>query len=177
MKQTSDEERDFLLWRFFHKDLTPQELMLVQEQLASNIDWQNAFVQIQRDEQQFSLLETEMPSLRFSKNVLEAIATKTIAQPTKSYVNTKLIKAIGFGFIALVTVFLIVAISQVKWTSGSGQAHELTSVKLPSVHINWGFASSNSWLYGCFAIVMVCGFVLVDRLLASKRMGKIKAQH
>ncbi len=167
MKQISHEERDFLLWRHFHKDLTPQELIMVQEELANNIKWQHAFAAIQADEQLLSSLETEMPSLRFSKNVMESIEQKAIAKPTSSYVNTKIVKFIGGGFIATIAAFLFYAISQVKWTAGTeGKGSPL---QLPRISINWDFAAAGSWLYGCFAIVVVCVLVLVDKFLSNRR--------
>lgn len=168
MKQMSQDERDFLLWRYYHHDLTPQELLLVQEQLASNLEWQKAFQEIQSGEQQLSLLETEMPPLRFSKNVMDAIAEAPIAQATKSYINTKLIKAIGFGFIAIIVVFIVYAVTQVNWTNSSVKTDEIP-VHIPNISVNWNFANGSSWLYGCFAIVIVCAFVLADKFLLSKK--------
>lgn len=164
MKQIDDEERDFLLWRYYHQDLTPQELALVDEQLASNIAWQQSLLAIQLEEQKFQSLEPEMPSLRFSKNIMESIEQKSIAKPANAYVNTKIIKFIGSSFVAIILAFLVYAISQVNWT---GNATHTETFKLPTLKIPFTFGSS--WLYGCFAIVLVCFFVLMDKFLFNKR--------
>ncbi|WP_454871218.1 hypothetical protein [Pseudocnuella soli] len=171
MNQASNEERDFLLWRYLHQYVNEQELSILQQQLADNQEWQDAFDAIQLEEQRFSLLETETPSLRFTKNVMESIEQKSIVQPANSYVNTRMIKWIGGSFIATIIILLVYAFSQVQWT-GNTDKNTAPSLKLPTVSVNWNFISNHSLLYGCFAIVIVCLFVLADKFLMSKRHYK-----
>ncbi len=171
MKQTMDaEERDFLLWRYFHKDLTSLELLFAEEQLASNIEWQEAFQEIKIQEQQLQLMETETPSLRFTKNVMESIEQKVIARPANSYVNKNIIKFIGGGFIAIVAIFLVYAIAQVNWVSN--KTFNINWFKMPTVSLHLNINMGSGWVYGCFAIIIVCFFVLMDKFLSNKRKYK-----
>ncbi|PZP49074.1 MAG: hypothetical protein DI598_08700 [Pseudopedobacter saltans] len=177
MEQMSNEERDFLLWRFFHKDLSEQESVSVQQMLDRNEDWLNAYTQLSESENQLFALDIEMPSMRFSKNVMEAIGAEHVARPVKSYINTKIIKALGWGFVTIIVACLVYAFSQVKWISNSStESKPMELPKMPRIDVNWNFTQGGTWLYVFFAIVLVCIFVIVDKFLHSKRQYKTQ-QH
>lgn len=166
MEKINNEERDFLLWRFLNKDVTPEESLSVQKLLDEDNDWKNALQEIQKTEEQFSLLETESPSMRFSKNIMESIAAEPIAKPIKSYINTRLIKAIVYSFVIVIVGILTYTFTQLEWTNTTEKSKP---IQLPKVNIDWGFTNVGSWFYLFFAIVIVCIFVLVDRFIQSKR--------
>ncbi|MFT4204283.1 MAG: hypothetical protein QM610_10260 [Chitinophagaceae bacterium] len=168
MQQVSDEERDFLLWRYLQKDLMPQELAQVQTRLDTDAVWQESLRVLQREEAQFQLLESETPSLRFTKNVMEAIEQKTIAKPARNYVNKNIVKWIVGSFMVVIVAFVVYAATQVQWTGGNA---EKIDFKLPTISLSFhpNVNVGSEWIYGCFAIVVVCFFVLVDRFLFSKK--------
>ncbi len=61
--------------------------------------------------------ELEMPSLRFTKNVMEEIAQYQVAPATKNYINKNVIRGIFAFFLIMISGLLIYFIGQIHWSS------------------------------------------------------------
>jgi len=110
----TNEEMEIMLWDYIDGVCTGTEKMLVQELIATDRVWQERYEQYMRlhSELQQSM-ETEQPSLRFTKNVMENIAASTIARPAKTYVNKWVVRSIAAFFIVTLGIVVIAAISSI----------------------------------------------------------------
>lgn len=166
MENINSEDRDFLLWRFFHKDVNQQELNFVERMLTDDKEWKEAYDNLQNEEELLSHIEADAPSMRFSKNIMDNIKDTSIAKSTKSYVNARLIKALGLGMVTIVIALLVYAFTQIKWAASSPTRN--IDVPMPKISVNWNFTQHNSWMYVFFSIIMVCTCVVVDKILSKK---------
>jgi len=104
-------------------------------------------------------LEIEQPSMRFTKNVMEAVATIKIAPATKKYINHTVIKGIAAFFIITIVASVIYAFAITDWHSGNNDAYTNAFAKMDLS----AFFNSN-FFYVTLGINLVLGLLLTDTL-------------
>jgi hypothetical protein len=109
------------------------------------------------------------PSMRFAKNVMEAIALQAMQQTVrKQYINNKVVWAIGIGFIALFGAILVYSFASVNWSEGGNSNIRVPGDKL--VSFDW----ANQPLLTAFMMLnVVMGLYLVDYYFSKKRKGRL----
>ena len=162
MKQQPDMEQQ--LWNYIDGFVSPEEKSSIERQLESNLEWKNKYHELLQTSQLLKSSELEHPSLRFTKNVMDAIAKYQIAPAAKNYINNKIIWGIGAFFILMIAGFLVYGFGQMEWTSGTESKYK---VDLPKIDFNQFF--SNTWVNAFMMINIVIGLALLDRILANKR--------
>lgn len=112
-----------------------------------------------------SQLELEQPGLRFSKNVMDAVAVVPIAPATKKYINTRIIQAIAAVFILMLVTLLGYAFAHAQWNGASNYDWRKTiSSSLPSTPVSFGLMSKTAIL-----INLVLALVLIDKLIRHRK--------
>ena len=162
MKQQPDMEQQ--LWSYIDGFVSSEEKSSIEKQLESNLEWKNKYHELLQTNQLLKSSELEQPSLRFTKNVMDAIAKFQIAPAAKKYINNKIIGSIGAFFILMIVGFLVYGFGQMDWTSGTESKYK---VDLPKVDFSQFF--SNTWVNAFMMINIVIGLALLDRILANKR--------
>lgn len=107
--------------------------------------------------------EQEQPSLRFSRNVMEAIARTEPARPVKKYYNPWILGALGLVFALLIGVQAVPLLKEI------GKSRS-TSSMLPSP--DWSRFSDWLGAYSGYAIFLVVPVVLLllDALIKKRRL-------
>ncbi len=159
--QQNMEER---LWNFIDGTVSTEEKTVIEHLLDSNAEWKGKYHDLLQVNKLLQTAELEVPSLRFSKNVMEEIAKLHIAPATKTYINNKIIWSIGFFFIALLVGFLIYGFTQMGFTSGE---ETTLSKNLSKIDLSKFF--NNSWINAFMMINVVIGLVLFDNYLSNKK--------
>ena len=162
MKQQPDMEQQ--LWNYIDGFASIEEKSSIERQLESNLEWKNKYHELLQTNQLLKSSELEQPSLRFTKNVMDAIAKYQIAPATKNYINNKIIWGIGAFFILMIVGFLVYGFAQMNLTYKTESNYK---VDLPKVDLSPFF--SNSWVNAFMMINIVIGLALLDRILANKR--------
>lgn len=152
------------LWDFIDGLSSSEERSAVEKMLQSNLEWKNKYHELLEVKQMMQTTDLEHPSLRFTKNVMEEIAKLHIAPAAKNYINKKIIWGIGGFFITLIVGFLIYAIGQVEWTTGTESRFNLDFSKIDLSKI-----FNNNFVNIFMMVNVLLGLVLLDRILASKR--------
>lgn len=106
-------------------------------------------------------LETEQPSMRFSKNVMEAIDGLEVAKVSKRYVNPWVIRMV-------VTVLILCVITSVAYVY-------ITSVSLPDYSVafaqsNFQFQKFSNYILGTNILLLL---VFIERWLSKKNRSKL----
>jgi len=111
--------------------------------------------------------ETEEPSMRFTKNVMEAVAATGMARPTRMYINRNIIRLVAacFGLLFVVVIGMVVIYAP---ESGSKvftfhQAMPEIKTMIPSIN-TYKYMSYLVWL--CVPL----GWILLDSLLKKKKL-------
>lgn len=152
------------LWDFIDGHSSSEERSAVEKMLHSNLDWKNKYHELLEVQQLMRTTELEQPSLRFTKNVMEEIAKLHIAPATKNYINKKIIWGIGGFFLTLIIGFLIYAIGQVEWATGTESRFNFDFSKIDLSKI-----FNNNFVNTFMMVNVLLGLLLLDRILASKR--------
>jgi hypothetical protein len=157
----NQEER---LWNYIDGTVTATEKTLIEKLLESSAEWQAKYRELLEVNKLLQSSEMEAPSMRFSKNVMEEISRLHIAPSTRSYINKKIILAIGFFFIAMFVGFLIYGIGQMNFTENEEGA---ISKNLSKFDFSKFF--SNTWVNAFMMVNVVIGLFFLDNYLSNKR--------
>ena len=101
-------------------------------------------------------IEAEQPSMRFTRNVMDAVSTIHVAHATKQYLNPGIIRGIAAFFIVAIVAALGYAIAFAKWDTGTGEF-------FPRLNLSGLFSNGFFNLIVCLNIVL--GLILLDKAL------------
>ncbi|MDX2048115.1 MAG: hypothetical protein SFU87_15095 [Chitinophagaceae bacterium] len=167
---TGNEGMEQRLWDYIDGDIPANEKNLVEELLLTDENWQSKYRELLDIQQMLKSAETEQPSMRFTKNVMEEIARYKIAPATRSYINKKIIYGITGFFLIILGAFMIYAFTQVNWSSEGSSS---LPVDFSKVNLDWGKYINSTTLNIFFMLDAVIGLFLLDRYL-TKRKQHIK---
>jgi hypothetical protein len=165
--QPNMEER---LWSFIDGTASADEKTVIEKLLENDAAWKAKYRELLEVNQLLRSSELDNPSMRFTKNVMEEIARLHIAPATKTYINKKIIWAVGFFFIAMIVGFLIYGFSQVGLTGG-----EESNISKNINKIDFSKFFNNTWMNALMMINIVIGLLLFDNYLTGKKKQFRKA--
>ena len=105
---------DDRLWDYLDGRGNAAERSSIEELIAQNSAWKEKYRELLDVHALMQGSELDMPSMRFSKNVMEEIAKLHIAPATRTYINNKIIWGLSLFFITMLIGFLIYGIGQVN---------------------------------------------------------------
>jgi|SRR5688572_30442827 len=165
--QHNIEER---LWNFIDGNIPAHERSVIGKLLESDTVWKAKYQELLEVNDMLKSSTLDAPSLRFTRNVMEAIAKTQMAPATKSYLNKRVIWGLGFFFIALVAGFLIYGFAQMGASTG-----EETRLSKDISKLDFSKFFSNTWVNVFLMINVVLGLFLLDNYLSNKRKEFKKA--
>ena len=158
------------LWSFIDGTASADEKPVIEKLLETDAAWKARYHDLLEVNKLLQISETEAPSLRFTKNVMEEISRLHIAKATKSYINKKIVWGIAFFFIALFVGFLIYGFSQ-----AIGQPAEESAISKNLSRIDFTKFFNNRWVNVFMMINVLLGLFLLDNYLSNKRKEFRKA--
>jgi hypothetical protein len=143
----------------------------IQALIAGNREWQLKYQELLDIQQLMSGVETEVPSMRFTKNVMEEIARHQIAPATNSYINKNIIRGIAACFLLPMAVAFVYALTQLKGPGNNTPS--LVSydhaIQNHLEKINWNRIFSNTYVNIFVMINLILGLMLLDLYLQRNR--------
>lgn len=147
------------LWEYIDGNCDDATKVHVQYMIANNAQWQYLYEQLQTLHTTISAnAELEQPSMRFAKNVMEAIVHTAISKSTRSYINPLVIRSIGAFFIISIMVLVGYAFATADWSGADGTADNITT-------FNFSPAVFNVLIW----VNVLAGLALLDTLLRRRR--------
>lgn len=156
------------IWAYMDGLLDGAEKSAVENLLRSDPAWKQCYDSLQDLDRSFRSMTLEEPSMRFSKNVMEHIASLHVAPATKTYVNKKIIYSIGGFFLLLITATLAYVIPQIDFSQTSPDA---LPVKIPEMAIDWNRYVNATTLQIFFILDAVVALFFLDRYLQRRKSG------
>ena len=163
---SGNEAMEQRLWDYIDGLSNSTERTVIEKLIAENRAWQVKYQELLEVHQLINTAEVEQPSLRFTRNVMEEIAKHHIAPATREYINKKVIWGIAAFFITVIVGFLIYALAQVDWSSGSNSG-SVMGIDFRQVDYTGMF--TNTYMNIFIMLNIVLGLVLLDRYLADKK--------
>jgi predicted PurR-regulated permease PerM len=168
--QTQQQQMEERLWNWLDGLSTEAEASQLQQMVETLPEWKATYAELLEVHQSLKAdMELMQPSMRFTKNVMEQIATMGIKATTKSYLNNRIILGIGGIFVALISAIVVYAIGMVDWAAGSGRS-SLPKTGLEKV--DWSFHFGSSFTTVSVIIIGLLCMVLLDQYLRPKMLGK-----
>lgn len=152
------------LWDFIDGISSAEEKSVIEKLLETDAEWKAKYRELLQVSELLRSSDVEVPSLRFTKNVMEEIAKLHIAPATKTYINKKIIWGITSFFLVMIVGFLIYGFAQMQWNV----ADDNTIVKNVN-KIDFSRFFSNTWVNVLMMINLVIGLFLLDNYLGKKR--------
>ena len=172
---TTQEEMEQRLWDFIDGLDTAAERSFIEKLLAEDKAWQSKYQELLDIHQSLTASDLEVPSMRFSKNVMEEIARHQIAPATKSYINKYIIRSIGAFFLLMMVSIFVYLLGQLK---GSGTSSSPSSSSVSQygqelqnslTRFDWGKVLSSPIMSVFMLINVILGLVLLDMYLRRKK--------
>lgn len=154
------QETEMLIWEYIDGLCDEHTKIYVAQMIASDVKWKSIYDELLHVHQSIpQQLSVEEPSMRFTKNILEATEHIAIAPAAKTYINPFITRMIS-GF------FILSIIGMVIYAIGQAISSPSTSPILTTTSNTFG----NSYLVNTLIWINVLAvLVLLDVLLRKKR--------
>ncbi|RYY88265.1 MAG: hypothetical protein EOO15_09485 [Chitinophagaceae bacterium] len=159
-------DMEMQLWAYIDGLSEESERNAVERLIAENAAWRTRYAELLDTHRMLQQSELEEPSMRFTRNVMETIASTQIVPASRQYLNNRIIGGIGLFFGALLLLVLVLAFKDADWNSGgNGESF------FPQFNLQAAFGNSfvNLFLMGN----IVLGILLLDRVLSAKRAERL----
>jgi hypothetical protein len=170
-RNTMDQEMDRLIWDFIDGRCSTEEKELVIQRLVKDQLWGIRYSQLFNIHEMLKKDELEMPSLRFTKNVMEEIVKYQVAPATKSYINKNVIRVFAAFFLVMITGLFIYFLGQIHWTNQYSN-NLIPEYSSDANKLNWGKLLNNSYVNIFIGINIILGLILVDKYMQEKKNSK-----
>lgn len=152
------------IWNYLDGLCDDEERISIQTHIAIDPVWQQKFREINAIHTELkTTLETEQPSMRFSKNVLDTIAIADVAPAMKKYINYNIIKGIAAFFLITITGMLTLAVMNAKWDTS-----DIPTPKWDHFHMH--FHLNSSIINLAIGISIVLSLILIDAIFNKNRI-------
>jgi hypothetical protein len=161
-------EMEKLIWEYIDGQLSQVEKERIDRLLVDDPDWQIKYNELKSIHALLQKEELDMPSLRFTKNVMEEIAQYQVAPATKNYINKNVIRGITAFFLIMIGGLFIYFIGQLHW-AGNSSGSLLPAYNLDAGKLNWGKLLNNTYVNIFVGINVILGLILIDKVMQSKK--------
>jgi hypothetical protein len=162
------------LWDYIDGLCNAEEKTTVERLMETNLEWRNKYHELLEVNTLMQSTELEMPSMRFTKNVMEEIAKYQIAPAAKTYINKKIIWGIGLFFITMIIGFLVYGFGQVNWAASDPNTSKYLDIsKIDLNKIDFSKFYNSTYATAFMMVNVVLGLFLLDKYLSNKK----KAHH
>lgn len=153
------------LWEYIDGDCNNADKQRIAQLIAEDIQWKQLYTDLLSLHQAIpASIELEQPSMRFSKNIMEAVAQTQIAPATTKYINKNIIKGIAAFFIIGITAMLGYAIANTDWSTGA-------TLNLPKADLSRFF--SPTFYYAAAIVNVILALALLDVYIRRKHTQNI----
>ncbi len=154
------------LWDYIDGRGTPAERAEVEALIAANPAWGKAFRELKEVNIWLGGADLEVPSLRFTKNVMEAVEHQAIARPTSTYISKHILRGVALFFGAM----LLGALGLVVYTWRPDTTPAKAFVKMPTFNLpSYSFQVPTYLVSGFVLLLVIAGFMFLDAFLHTKR--------
>jgi len=163
-----DQDMEQRIWEFIDGHCTEAEKAVVSRQLDENPVWRNAYEELKSIQELLRQEELEMPSLRFTKNVMEEISRYQVAPATKNYINKNVIRGIFSFFLVMIAGLLIYFLGQIHWTSSS-TGNLIPAFNIDANKLSWGKLLNNAYVNVFIGINTILSLILLDKYMQGRK--------
>jgi hypothetical protein len=156
------------LWDYIDGLSSAEERSFIEKLIAENIEWRRKYHELLDVHQLMQQhIELDEPSMRFSQNVMEAIAHERIAPAASSYLKKPVIRVIAAFFLISFVAMIIYVGAKLDWRALNNPS---SSFKLPD--LNLGKYMSGAVFNSMAIVTIVLSLALIDNAIRKKQKRK-----
>ena len=176
------------LWDYIDGLGSPAERKTLEALLSADASARAQYTELLGVHEALGAAGLEEPSMRFTKNVMEAVAQQSIAPATTTYINKRVIRVIAAFFLTAIAAVLGYTLFLGVSTDTNGNVHTTAnpvstsvaalSAHVPSVHVPSVTLPTlylDPYLSVFMLVAIVCGFVVLDSYLHRRKVRQSKA--
>lgn len=154
--------RDYIqqqLWDYIDGHCDALLKARIEEWIATDPEWKEEYAQILAFHKLLpELTEAEEPSMRFTQNLMENIAGKSVARPAQAYINPFIVRSIAAFFIISMLVSVVYAFINNNW-----------SVHVAGTAYAFDIALDANTMNVLTMVNVVAGLLFIDALFRRKK--------
>jgi hypothetical protein len=155
------------LWEYIDEVCTDAEKQRIATLIRNDSDWAKMHHELLAFQQELKdINEVQEPHMRFTQNVMDAIAGMQPIPVMRSYINRSLMRGLAAFFIISIGLSLLAILFSTNWNTPVSIIN--LEWRLPKVELNSVF-NAHSVTVGVSLLVMLT-LVFVDQLLRVKRL-------
>jgi len=148
-------------------DCTAEDMQRIEQRLEQDARWRTRLDELFAEETGTPvLLETDEPSLRFTRDVMDAIGNARPAPATAKYVNPAILKGLGILFAVCIVLSITGLLLNINWSAPS---------VLPALHTkapDMGALFNSTTFYALTALTLLTALVLADTALRKRSVTR-----
>ena len=158
------------LWDYIDGRATPAEREAIEALLASDVSLREQYAELLAVNDAMQHAGLEEPSLRFTKNVMEAVAAQSIAPATPTYVNKKVIRGIAIALLGLLGVtFAYILVLLLRTPAGDADKTSFKAIKIDLPQVAMPTLHFDPYLSVFIFIAILSAFVWLDALRSKRK--------
>jgi hypothetical protein len=163
-----EKEIEQRIWEYIDGHCSLAEKAAIDQHLAENPVWRSKYAELMSVHEMLQKEELEMPSMRFTKNVMEEISRYHVAPATKNYINKNVIRGITAFFLVMIAGLFIYFVGQIHW-SGNSTGTLLPAYSLDANKLNWSKLLNNTYVNIFIGINIILGLILLDKYMQGRK--------
>ncbi len=154
---------DSQLWDYIDGLCPDSERPAIEKLIQTDPNWRSRYLDLLQIRELLQAQESEVPSMRFTKKVMEEIAGYHVLKATNKYLNNKIIFGIAAFFLILITGVLIYLFATTEW----GDISNTHSLEFS----NWNLSKyiSTPVLQVIMFFNVILGLFLLDHYLGRRK--------
>lgn len=158
---------DVQIWEYIDGSCSAAEKQRVADLIARDEAWAETYRELSALHLSLAeAAETEQPSLRFTKNVMEQVERTQMAPTIKKYINPIVVKGIAAVFVAGVITAFAYAVHTGSADHTQVSSHSYT---MPDININYTVLFSGPVFNAIVMVNIILALLLIDKLLRRKK--------
>src|SRR5277367_1178222 len=97
-----DKEMEKLIWEYIDGQCDASGKSIISRNIAEDPIWRSKYIELMSIHEMLQKEDLEMPSMRFTKNIMEEIVHFHVAPATKNYINKNVIRGIMAFFLVMI---------------------------------------------------------------------------
>lgn len=162
-----DQEIEQKIWEYLDGVSSPKENADLTKLLSEDPVWFEKYTELKSLQELLLNKDLEMPSLRFTKNVMEQISQFHVAPAARNYINKNVIRGITAFFLVMIAGFFIYFLGHLHWTSNSSNNIIPQSVEVNKLNLSKMLNVSYITIF--IGISAILGLILLDKFLQTKK--------
>jgi hypothetical protein len=167
-RNVMDQDIEHRIWEFIDGHCSPSEKAAIVQNLTDNQIWKSKYNELKSIHDMLQKEELDMPSLRFTKNVMEEISRYQVAPATKNYINKNVIRGISSFFLVMIIGLIIYFVGQIHW-NGNSTGNLVPAFTLEADKLNWSKMLNNTYVNIFIGINTMLGLILLDKYMQGRK--------